>query len=52
MMAPERAPGKTTVGDSKPTPAERLKQIDDAYNKGLLDEREHRKLRSQVMDDF
>ena len=44
--------GKTSTGQDKGSPAERLKRLDDAFDKGLINDREYRKLRSQILSDF
>lgn len=44
--------GKTSTGEAKGTPTERLQRLDDAFDKGMINEREYKKLRSQILSDF
>jgi hypothetical protein len=44
--------GRTSAGADKGSPADRLRRLDEAYNQGLINEQEYRKLRSQILGDF
>ena len=44
--------GKTSTGEDKGTPTERLRRLEDAFDKGMINEREYKKLRSQILGDF
>jgi uncharacterized membrane protein len=44
--------GKTSTGEAKGTPAERLRLLKDAFDKGMINEREYKRLRSEILGDF
>ena len=44
--------GQMRTGEAKGSPTDRLKRVQDAFDKGQINEREYRQLRSDILKDF